>query len=147
MCALIKTLYMGYGHPSYIGNHYNGYIKPYWWVYDHPLLWEDKPCLHHGTFGTSCSFPVYFTHPWDNVTWGSVTNLVENQQKKHVGFKGMSIIAEKASTNQHLSIDIPLTKPLHMMLKAQLKPVQGPGCLRQQPEAVQEDHGLRMEGL
>ena len=31
---------MGYGHPSYIGNHYYGYIKPYWWVYDHPLLWE-----------------------------------------------------------------------------------------------------------
>ena len=34
------TRYMSYGHPSYIGNHYYGYIKPYWWVYDHPLLRE-----------------------------------------------------------------------------------------------------------
>ena len=36
---------MGYGHPSYIGNHYYGYIKPYWWVYDHPLLWEKNHVL------------------------------------------------------------------------------------------------------
>jgi hypothetical protein len=51
ICAIVKTWYMGYGHPSEkLGINTMGIEKPYWWVYDHPLLWENKPCFDQGTY-------------------------------------------------------------------------------------------------
>ena len=41
---------MVYGHPSRNRNPYNGYLTPYQWLDDHPLLWETKPCFDHRTY-------------------------------------------------------------------------------------------------
>ena len=40
-----KLVILGMVIPTLIGNHYNGYIKPYYWVDDHPL-----PYWNHGSF-------------------------------------------------------------------------------------------------
>ena len=40
VCAMVKTWCLAYGHPSYNGNPWNGYIKAYWWIDDHPLYWK-----------------------------------------------------------------------------------------------------------
>ena len=39
MCAMVKRRYIGDGHPTLNRNPYNGYINPYYWVDDHPLLY------------------------------------------------------------------------------------------------------------
>ena len=39
MCAMVKTPYVGDGHLTFNRNPYNGYINPYYWVDDHPLLY------------------------------------------------------------------------------------------------------------
>ena len=36
--------------PPLIGNPYNGYINPYYWVDDHPLLYGNNVSLDPGTF-------------------------------------------------------------------------------------------------
>ena len=36
ICAMVKSRYIGDGHPSFNRNPYNGYINPYYWVDDHP---------------------------------------------------------------------------------------------------------------
>ena len=38
ICAMVKSRYIGDGHPTFNRNPYNGYINPYYWVDDHPLL-------------------------------------------------------------------------------------------------------------
>ena len=38
-CAMVKSRYIGDGHPTFNRNPYNGYINPYYWVDDHPLLY------------------------------------------------------------------------------------------------------------
>ena len=40
-----NMVYMVYGHPSHNRNPYNGYLNPYPWLDDHPLLLETKPCF------------------------------------------------------------------------------------------------------
>ena len=37
--------------PPLIGNPYNGYINPYYWVDDHPLLYGNNGSLDPGTYG------------------------------------------------------------------------------------------------
>ena len=37
--------------PPLIGNPYNGYINPYYWVDDHPLLYGNNGGLDPGTYG------------------------------------------------------------------------------------------------
>ncbi len=39
ICAMVKSRYIGDGHPTFNRNPYNGYINPYYWVDDHPLLY------------------------------------------------------------------------------------------------------------
>ena len=40
MCAMVKSrVFLGDGHPTFNRNPYNGYINPYYWVDDHPLLY------------------------------------------------------------------------------------------------------------
>ena len=38
-------------HPTFNRNPYNGYINPYYWVDDHPLLWGNNGSLDPSTYG------------------------------------------------------------------------------------------------
>ena len=49
MCAMVKSCYIGDGHPTFNRNPYNGYINPYYWVDDHPLLYGNNGSLDPGT--------------------------------------------------------------------------------------------------
>ena len=40
-----KLLLLGMVIPPSIGNHYNGYINPYYWVDDHPRLYGNNGCF------------------------------------------------------------------------------------------------------
>ena len=48
-CAMVKSRYIGDGHPTFNRNPYNGYIKPYYWIDDHPLLYGNNGSLDPGT--------------------------------------------------------------------------------------------------
>ena len=52
MCHGQKSLYWGIGdgHPTFNRNPYNGYINPYYWVDDHPLLYGNIGSLDPGTY-------------------------------------------------------------------------------------------------
>ena len=49
-CAMVKSRYIGDGHPTFNRNPYNGYINPYYWADDHPIL--------YGTNGTEFAFDL-----------------------------------------------------------------------------------------
>ena len=49
ICAMVKSRYIGDGHPTFNRNPYNGYINPYYWVDDHPLLYGNNGSLDPGT--------------------------------------------------------------------------------------------------
>ena len=49
MCAMVKSRYIGDGHPTFNRNPYNWYIKPYYWVDDHPLLYGNNGSLDPST--------------------------------------------------------------------------------------------------
>ena len=42
ICAMVKSRYIGDGHPTFNRNPYNWHIKPYYWVDDHPLLYGNN---------------------------------------------------------------------------------------------------------
>ena len=44
-----KVAFFGDGHPTFNRNPYNGYINPYYWVDDHPLLYGNNGSLDPGT--------------------------------------------------------------------------------------------------
>ena len=48
-CAMVKSRYIGDGHPTFNRNPYNGYINPYYWVDDHPLLYGNNGSLDPDT--------------------------------------------------------------------------------------------------
>ena len=48
---MVKSRYIGDGHPTFNRNPYNGYINPYYWVDDHPLLYANNGSLDPGTLG------------------------------------------------------------------------------------------------
>ncbi len=48
-CAMVKSRYIWDGHPTFNRNPYNGYINPYYWVDDHPLLYGNNGSLDPGT--------------------------------------------------------------------------------------------------
>ena len=51
-CAMVKSRYIGDGRPpTFDRNPYNGYIKPYYWVDDHPLLYGNNVSLDPSTNG------------------------------------------------------------------------------------------------
>ena len=54
ICAMVKSRYIGDGHPTFNRNPYNGYINPYYWVDDHPLLYGNNGSLNTGTFMFNC---------------------------------------------------------------------------------------------
>ena len=51
ICAMVKSRYIGDGKPpTFNRNPYNGYINPYYWVDDHPLLYGNNGSLDPGTY-------------------------------------------------------------------------------------------------
>ena len=48
---MVKSRYIGDGHPTSNRNPYNWYIKPYYWVDDHPLLYGNNGSLDPSTYG------------------------------------------------------------------------------------------------
>ena len=49
MRAMVKSRYIGDGHPTFNKNPYNGYINPYYWVDDHPLSYGNNGSLDPAT--------------------------------------------------------------------------------------------------
>ena len=49
MCAMVKSRYIGDGHPTSNRYPYNEYINPYYLVDDHPLLYGNNGSLDPGT--------------------------------------------------------------------------------------------------
>ena len=47
---MVKSRYIGDGHPTFNRTPYNGYIKPYYWVDDHPLLYGNNGSLDPSTY-------------------------------------------------------------------------------------------------
>ena len=52
ICAMVKSrVFLGMGDiPPFNRNPYNGYINPYYWVDDHPLLYGNNGSLDPGTY-------------------------------------------------------------------------------------------------
>ena len=50
ICAMVKSRYIGDGHPTFNRNPYTGYINPYFWVDDHSLLYGNNGSLDPGTY-------------------------------------------------------------------------------------------------
>ena len=51
MCHGQKSRFIGDGKPpTFNRNPYNGYINPYYWVDDHPLLYGNNGSLDPGTY-------------------------------------------------------------------------------------------------
>ena len=55
-----KLVVLGMAIPPLIGNPYNGYINPYYWVDDHPLLYGNNGSLDPSTLHLT---RVTFAHP------------------------------------------------------------------------------------
>ncbi len=53
ICAMVKSRYIGDGHLTFNRNPYNGYINPYYWVDDHPLLYGNNGSFDPGTYDES----------------------------------------------------------------------------------------------
>ena len=47
---MVKSRYIGDGHLTFNRNPFNGYINPYYWVDDHPLLYGNNGSLDPSTF-------------------------------------------------------------------------------------------------
>ena len=58
ICAMVKSRYIGDGHPTFNRNPYNWYIKPYYWVDDHPLLHGNNGSLDPSSYIGLSPFPV-----------------------------------------------------------------------------------------
>ena len=50
MCHGQKSRFFGDGHPTFNRNPYNGYINPYYWADDHPLLYGNNGSLDPGSY-------------------------------------------------------------------------------------------------
>ncbi len=61
---MAKSRYIGDGHPTFNRNPYNGYINPYYWVDDHPLLYGNNGSLDPGTYNMICFKLLCCCGPW-----------------------------------------------------------------------------------
>ena len=59
MCAMVKSRYIGDGHPTFNRNPSNGCINPYYWVDDHPLLYVNIGSLDPSTCGHESRIQCY----------------------------------------------------------------------------------------
>ena len=59
ICAMVKIrVFFGMVIPPFNRNPYNGYINPYYWVDDHPLLYGNNGSLDPGTFEFQVCLPA-----------------------------------------------------------------------------------------
>ena len=56
-----KVAILGMVIPPFNRNPYNGYINPYYWVDDHPLLYGNNGSLDPGTYCVGCTFFIDMT--------------------------------------------------------------------------------------
>ena len=88
---MVKSRYIGDGHPTFNRNPCNGYINPYYWVDDHPLLYGNNGSLDR---------------PWH--TWNLIRELVggylSNLWRSHVNSPSLKLTA-KAAENGWLEYD------------------------------------------
>ena len=79
-----KLVVLGMAIPPLIGNPYNGYINPYYWVDDHPLLYGNNgsldPIAHIALYG---SF-FYLSLSTSNLHWILCCNTGFNTNRHHV---------------------------------------------------------------
>ncbi len=68
ICAMVKSRYIGDGHPTFNRNPYNWHIKPYCWVDDHPLLYGNNGSLDPSTYVFQWPQPsanrLVYKHGW-----------------------------------------------------------------------------------
>ena len=58
ICVMVKSrVLLGRVIPPFNRNPYNGYINPYYWVDDHPLLYGNNGSLDPGTY-------IHIPVPW-----------------------------------------------------------------------------------
>ena len=63
MCHGQTSRFFGDGRPpTFNRNPYNGYINPYYWVDDHPLLYGNNGSLDPGTYKNQMHFPPLISH-------------------------------------------------------------------------------------
>ena len=62
-----KVAILGMVIPPLIGNPYNGYINPYYWVDDHPLLYGNNGSLDPSTCNTPPKWKTASGNPWKMV--------------------------------------------------------------------------------
>ena len=63
ICAMVKSRNIGDGHLTFNRNPFNGYINPYNWVDDHPLLYGNNGSLDPGTYETFLGFCSTWVFP------------------------------------------------------------------------------------
>ena len=73
VCHGQKSRFFGDGHPAFNRNPYNGYINPYYWVDDHPLLYGNNGSLDPGTSGSlkGLHVPVLWLLCWQPSKYNS----------------------------------------------------------------------------
>ena len=54
-----KVAILGMVIQPLIGNPYNGYINPYYWADDHPLLYGNSGSLDPGTYEENIFFSIF----------------------------------------------------------------------------------------
>ena len=64
---MVKSRYIGDGHPTFNRNPYNGYINPYYWVDDHPLIYGNNASLDPGMFFFCYRITKAETQRWDEI--------------------------------------------------------------------------------
>ncbi len=64
-CAMVKSRYIGNGQPTFKRNPYNWYIKPYYWVDDHPLLYGNNGSLDLSTHEVCTLKQTNTHHTWE----------------------------------------------------------------------------------
>ncbi len=68
ICAMVKSRYIGDGHPTFNRNPYNGYTNPYYWVDDHPLLYGNNGSFDPGTYNAHIPEEMK-VHVWSISRW------------------------------------------------------------------------------
>ena len=74
-----KLVVLGMVIQPLIGNPYNGYINPYYWVDDHPLLYGNNGSLDPGTY----SFMKSSISGWQSVTKHSKFYRINEVSSQH----------------------------------------------------------------
>ena len=74
-----KVTILGMVIPPLIGNPYNGYINPYYWVDDHPLLYGNNGSLDPGTCN---DFFILLPFTYHHNQWMTPRDAKQNTQKR-----------------------------------------------------------------